>query len=76
MIWASHYGDSQNRKRLIILAAKQGYRLPSLTHGEGDGMKPMVCVQDVLHDLGDVKPNDSGRVDLTNGKTVHGHYLE
>jgi len=78
MIWASHYGDPQNRKRLVLLAAKRGYELPAVpkqTHG-GDGMEPIVNVQDALKDLEDIDPNCSGRVELKNGKIVHGHFLD
>lgn len=76
--WASFYGDPQKRKRLVLFAAKQGYLLPSLpmqTHGDGEGMKPTVTVQDVLQDLEDIEPNCSGRVKL-NGKKIEGHFIE
>ena len=79
MIWASHYGDPQDRKRLVLLAAKQCYKLPSdprQTHGEGEGIKPTVNVHDALNDLEDVEPNCSGRVELKNGKTVQGHFID
>jgi len=78
MIWASHYGDPQRRKRLVLLAAKPGYKLPSTppqTHGDGEGMKPVVNVSDVLHDLEDLEPNCSGRVQLTK-KAVYGHFID
>lgn len=80
MTFASNYGDPQNRKRLVLLAAKQGYKLPSnprQTHGDGEGMKPIVNVQDVLQDLEQVDPNCSGRVKLENSKkVVQGHFIE
>jgi len=77
MIWASQYGDPQDRKRLILFAAKQGYKLPpspSPTHGDGDGIDPTVNVHDVLKDLEDLEPNCSGSAELKNGKIVKGHY--
>lgn len=78
MTWASHYGDPQDRKRLVLLAAKPGYKLPSnprQTHGDGDGMKQIVNVKDVLHDLEDFEPNCSGRLQLKK-KSVQGHFIE
>ena len=76
MAFASDYGDPQKRKRLLLLGAKNGYKLPSLpkpTHGEGEDLQPIVSVWDALHDLDDVDPNGSGKVYL-NGKEVRGHY--
>lgn len=74
MTVATNFGDPQERKRLVLLASKQGYDLPTAplqTHGDGFRQK-IVTAQDVLHDLEDVKPNYEGRVKL-NGKTVHAH---
>lgn len=68
----------QERKRLIILAAKQGYKLPTIprkTHGDGEGMLPTVTVQDVLQDLEKIEPNGSGRIKL-NKKTLEGHFID
>jgi DNA (cytosine-5)-methyltransferase 1 len=76
---ASHFGDPQERKRLVLLASKQGYVLPLAplrTHGDpGDGLQPIVTVHDVLHDLEGVEPNFSGRIKI-NGKTVSDHSVE
>lgn len=60
------------------MAAKRGHKLPAIprrTHGEGDGMEPIVNVRDALEDLERIEPNCSGRVEL-NGKTVCGHFLD
>jgi len=77
MAVASSYGDPQDRKRIILFASK-GYKLPSMiapTHGNGEGLEPIITVQDVLQDLEDVDPNCPGRIKL-NGKTVQGHFVE
>lgn len=79
LVFASSFGDPQHRQRLVLLAAKEGYQLPSgpkQTHGSGEGMKPIVNVEDVLSDLVDVDPTCSGKIELANGKTVSGHFLE
>ena len=58
MAVASSYGDPQDRKRIVLFASK-GYKLPLMiapTHN-GEGLEPIVTVQDVLQDLEDVDPN-------------------
>jgi DNA (cytosine-5)-methyltransferase 1 len=79
MILASHYGDPQARKRLVLFASK-GYMLPDAplrTHGDtGEGIQPTVKVHDKLHDLESIEPSCSGRVKLLNGKTVRAHYFQ
>ncbi|KAL9181841.1 hypothetical protein ACHAXT_012184 [Thalassiosira profunda] len=77
--YASHFGDPQKRKRLVLFAAKQGYQLPSnpkQTHGVEDDLQPVVTVGDAMGDLEDVAPNGPGRVQLENGKIVQGHFIE
>ena len=78
MLNASDYGDPQDRKRLVLFAAKRGRSLPPVptpTHGDGEGLKPFVTVEDALKDLEDEDPSCEGRVKLANGKTVEGHLL-
>ncbi|KAL9186423.1 hypothetical protein ACHAXT_005661 [Thalassiosira profunda] len=85
---ASHFGDPQNRARVIVLASKKGYQLPNLTptHGEGKlpvssierpGLLPIVTAGDVLRDLVYVEPVPSpGLVALPNGGHVWDHIRE
>ena len=76
MVSASSFGDPQDRKRLVLIAAKQGLKLPSApreTHG--DDLKPFVTVKNALSDLENVEPTRSGKV-VVAGKTVKGHKLE
>ena len=78
MVVASSFGDPQERQRLVLIAAKQGLKLPSAprkTHG--DGLKPIVTVKNALSDLEDVEPTYSlNQHIVVKGKTVKGHYLE
>jgi len=80
MTSTKNFGDPQDRKRLVLLAAKRGYTLPSnptQTHGGGEGMEAIVSVQDVLQDLEDIEPNCSGRVRLEGSKEhIYAHYIE
>lgn len=75
---ACAFGDPQNRERVILLAAKKGYKLPSApaaTHGK-HGLEPIVTTGDVLSDLEGIKPVEGGFVELPNGKKVFGHLVE
>jgi len=78
MIWASHYGDPQERKRLVLFASK-GYMLPDAphqTHGDtGKGLQRKANVHDVLRDLESIEPSCLGRVKL-NGETVRAHFIQ
>lgn len=73
---ASDYGDPQNRKRLFIVAAKRGRKLPDFpkpTHG-GEGLPPYVSVGDKLMDLALVEPDiGNGHVELPNGTFTDDH---
>lgn len=73
---ASDYGDPQNRKRLFIVAAKRGRKLPEFpkpTHGR-EGLPPCVTVGDVLKDLAVVEPDiGNGQVELPDGRFTDDH---
>ena len=76
---ASDYGDPQNRKRLFIVAAKRGRKLPDFpkpTHG-GEDLPAYVNVKDVLLDLASVKPDiGNGQVPLVNWSFTDDHSLD
>jgi len=51
---ASDYGDPQNRKRLVLFAARTGIELPRVprpTHGESRHLLPRQTVRDAIGDL-------------------------
>ena len=76
---ASDYGDPTKRERVIMFAAKKGWKLPSRpapTHGVEDGLAPIVTCSDVLKDLEiDPVPNDEQAI-LSDGRKVWGHFEE
>mgnify|MGYP000337580313 CR=1 FL=1 len=76
---ASHFGDAQDRPRLLVLASKRGFKLPVLksTHG-GPGRLNIVTARDALLSLEDVEPVlGQGLVDLpNNGGHVFDHNKE
>ncbi len=58
-VTASDYGDPQDRVRLIIFAAKEGFELPDLpkpTHGDDPSLLPKKKVGDAIGFLEDVLP--------------------
>jgi len=85
VIRASDYGDPQNRKRVIILAAKEGRRLPDFpkpTHfaqpNHEKGELAHVTVKDALEDLASVTPDTeggNGPVQLPNGTFTDNHCI-
>ena len=75
---SSNYGDAQARKRVILLASKKGWALPSIpeaTHGEGERMLPKRTAKDALGSLEQIEPTEDGCIRL-NGKEVWDHYKE
>lgn len=66
VIDASAYGVPQARKRLILLASKDGnVHFPSSTHGQN--LKPVVTVRDVISHMPKIKHG-------TSHKTINGHF--
>ncbi|KAL7465185.1 hypothetical protein ACHAXS_005515, partial [Conticribra weissflogii] len=69
---SGEYGDPQDRQRIIVFAAKNGYTLPSIpeqTHGHELG--PMVSSGEAIGDLQFITPVPGfGRVTLDNGKRI------
>ena len=77
---AAHYGDAQNRERVLLFGAKRGYKLPDfpkITHGDtSKGLLKLVTVQDALGRLEAIAPvPDNGLVELPGGQLVHDHCL-
>ena len=76
---ASDFGDPTKRERVIMLAAKKGWKLPSRptpTHGDREGLAPVVTCSDALKDLEIDPVSDDGRVVLSDGREVWGHFEE
>jgi DNA (cytosine-5)-methyltransferase 1 len=76
---AMHYGDPQDRKRVISFAAKRGYALPEAprpTHGNEPNLRKIVTVRDAIGDLEDIEPTEDGIVILNDGSEARGHYLK
>jgi DNA (cytosine-5)-methyltransferase 1 len=77
---ASDFGDPTKRERVILLAAKKGWKLPSCpkpTHGSGHGLAPVVTCSDILKELETVNPvSNDGFVTLQDGREVWGHFIE
>ena len=80
---ASDYGDPQNRTRFIILAAKKGLQLPSLskpTHGDSPSLLPKRTTKDALRFLENIAPlRYEGEIRVqVNGVTLNlqGHQLK
>ncbi len=74
---ATFYGDAQKRKRIILLASKKGWQLPSIpaaTHGPG--LLPKRTAKDAIGDLEKTEPTDTGRVHLDGGKEIYDHYRQ
>lgn len=52
VVISSHYGVPQVRSRLVLLASRIGpISLPEATHGDGEGLAPLVNVWDTINDL-------------------------
>ena len=70
---ASHYGDPQERERVVVFASRIDHSLPEVptaTHGHGPELKPLVTVKDAIGDLEDVEPAEGcQRVLAADGKT-------
>lgn len=77
---ASDFGDPTKRERVILFAAKKGWKLPSCptpTHGSGHGLAPVLTCSDVLKELETVDPVSNDRlVTLQDGRGVWGHFKE
>ena len=76
---AKHYGDPQDRERVVVFATKRGYALPQAplpTHGNEPNLKKIVTTRDVLQDLENIEPTDSGIVILNDGSEAHGHFIQ
>jgi DNA (cytosine-5)-methyltransferase 1 len=76
---ATHYGDPQERDRVILFAAKRGYALPEAprpTHGDEPNLRKIVTVRDTIGDLEDIEPTEDGIVTLNDGNEARGHYLK
>jgi DNA (cytosine-5)-methyltransferase 1 len=74
---ATDYGDAQTRKRIILLASKKGWQLPSIpaaTHGPG--LLPKRTSKDAIGDLEKIEPTETGRVHLDGGKEIYDHYMK
>ena len=73
---ASHFGDPQNRRRVIVLAAKKGYILPVLTPTHGEGRLNVATAGDTLRTLEDVAPSTKmgGLAGLADGGHIFDHY--
>ncbi len=74
---AKNYGDPQDRQRVIVLASKEGFSLPSPpppTHGREPHLQDVVTVKDALGDLECIEPTKDGEVWLNNGSLARGHY--
>ena len=69
---ASHYGDPQERERVIIFASRIDHRLPEVpaaTHGPG--LEPVASVKKAIGDLEDVEPaHRRRRVPTADGKNA------
>ncbi len=58
---AADFGTPQNRKRLILIAAKEGHlEFPKKTHG--DGLRPHITVRDALTGLPPLKPGGQSAI--------------
>eukprot|EP00985_Skeletonema_marinoi_P020710 scaffold12372_cov105-Skeletonema_marinoi.AAC.2 len=76
LLESSNYGDAQARKRVILLASKKGWKLPSIlaaTHGNGEGMLPKRTAKDAIGSLEQIEPTETGCVHL-DGKEIYDHY--
>ena len=75
---AKHFGDPQDRERVIVFASKIGYTLPSApspTHGNEVHLQNCVTAREALCDLEDIEPTKDGTVWLNNGTSVaYCHY--
>ena len=82
MVDASDYGDPQQRKRVIVHAARRDCALPYMpapTHSMDpfSGLLPKVMPQQALEDLARVPPTPgSGIVELPDGTIVSDHNSE
>jgi DNA (cytosine-5)-methyltransferase 1 len=75
---ASDFGDPTKRPRVILFASKRGWKLPSCpvpTHGNADGLAPIVTCRDALKDLEKIDPvSDDEWATLADGSKVWGHW--
>ena len=74
LLESSNYGDAQARKRVILLASKKGWKLPSIpvaTHGHGK--LPKRTAKDALGGLEQIEPTETGCIHV-DGKEVWDHY--
>ena len=54
---ASHYGDPQERERVILFASRIDHKLPEVpeaTHGQGPNLRPVNTAADAIEDLENV----------------------
>ena len=78
VLTASSYGDPQNRRRVILWAARRDCILPSLpvrTHGLSDGLYPLNTSKDALYTLEDhtPTPSKSSGVIMIKAKNIYNH---
>lgn len=77
---ASDFGDPTKRDRIILFAAKEGWKLPACpapTHGNDKGLAPVTTCRDVLKELHEIDPvTDDRLVTLKDGRQVWGHFEE
>lgn len=72
---SSSYGDPQNRRRLIIMAARSDCRLPDMplpTHGNGPGLLPIKTCKDAIQMFEKHTPSKSGTA-LINTDVIFNH---
>jgi DNA (cytosine-5)-methyltransferase 1 len=75
---ASDFGDPTQRERIILFASKRGWKLPSSpvpTHGNVNGLVPVVTCRDALKELEKIDPvSDDEWATLADGREVWGHW--
>jgi DNA (cytosine-5)-methyltransferase 1 len=72
---SSCYGDPQNRRRLIIMAARSDCRLPNMpppTHGHGPGLLPIKTCKDAIQMFENLDPSKSGTA-LIDTEVIFNH---
>ena len=77
---ASDFGDPTKRYRILLFAAKRGWKLPACpvpTHGNDKSLVPVTTCRDALKELEEIDPAADDRVvTLDDGRQVWGHFEE